>query len=298
MRASTAKTAKSGRLRLGDVTLCAADCLHPGLAARALEICLDRCDFADAVLYSDAAVSGRFRREAIDPLRSLDDYSRFCLKEMPRRVVTPFVLVVQWDGYIVDPAAWTSEFLRYDYIGAPGYSSEAARLKPWVVGNGGFSLRSRKLLDAIAMLPTVGGLAEDRAICEVFRADLEKGKGIRFAPEKLADRFCYQQRVPMRPTFGFHGLYNLPRVEDEAEVMRIVGGLTPGELTGEHFFVLLHHCLRDGRTSLASRLYALIRHGRSAVEMEALMARRSGMPELAAREIARLEALYASQPAS
>ena len=52
--------------------------------ARALEICLDRCDFADAVLFSDTSVAGRFRCEKIDKLSPLADYSDFCLRGMPR----------------------------------------------------------------------------------------------------------------------------------------------------------------------------------------------------------------------
>jgi hypothetical protein len=281
----------AAKLRLDDVTLCAADCLHPALAARAMEICLDRADFADAVLFADVAVPGRFRSEAIPPIRSLADYSRFCLKALPDRVTTRFVLVVQWDGYIVDPTAWTREFLRYDYIGAPGYSHPAARDKAWVVGNGGFSLRSRRLLDAVKTLPAVAGMAEDQAICEVFRGVLEKEHKIRFAPVPLADRFCYQQRTPAGPTFGFHGLHNLHRVEDDDAVVMVAEALTPRERLEVHFFNLLHRAMNDGRTELARRLYALIRRDGTPAALQARLAQVSGMPELAAREIARLEAL-------
>jgi len=280
------------KLRLNDVTLAAADCVHPRLAARALEICLDKCDFGDAVLFSDEPIPGRFRSEQVEPIRSLDDYSRFCLREMPLRIKTGFVLVVQWDGYIVDAAVWTNGFLGYDYIGAPGYSDERSRKKPWIVGNGGFSLRSRRLLNALLSIPRVVGLAEDRAICEAFRPSLEREHGIRFAPQRLADRFAYQQGEPKRSTFGFHGLYNLQRVECDAEVKRVVGGLTRRELTEEHFFGLLHHCLNQGRVVLAKELYTLLRREQSAEAVQALMAARSGMPELAVREIGRLETRY------
>lgn len=283
----------TGAISLQEVTVCAADCLHPKLAARALEICLDRCDFGDAVLFTDAPVSGRFRTEAIQPIRSLDDYSRFCLKELAERIRTPFALVVQWDGYVVHPEAWTSGFLRYDYVGAPGYSSEAMRDRPWVVGNGGFSLRSRRLLEASAQLPGVKGMAEDYAICEAFRAGLERD-GIRFAPERLADRFAFQQRRPAQHTFGFHGLFNLPRVEDDAAVLEIVGALTPDELTQSHYFSLLHHCLLEKREALAAALYRRIRQGKTMDALKTLLARYSGNAEFAGREIDTLEALGAA----
>ncbi len=284
----------SGKLDLGDVTLVAADCVHPDLAARALEICLAKCAFADAILYSDTQVAGTFRCETIDPLRSADDYSRFCLAEIPRRTATPFVLIVQWDGYIVDANAWASGFRRHDYIGAVYHSDDPARRPPWVVGNGGFSLRSRKLLDVLPTLPNVVGLPEDRAICETFRTMLERDHGIRFAPERLAERFSFQQRPPARSTFGFHGLYNMPRVENDDTILRIVSAFSHREFEKLHFFALLHHALSLGRDALARDLYARLRQGRTADEVRALAAKMPGMPETAQAEIAGLAAEYAT----
>jgi hypothetical protein len=294
-----ASDGKQPKLRLKDVTVCVADSVHPQLAARALEICMDKVDFADAVLFSDAIVAGRFRCEAIAPLRSIDDYSRFCMQGLAKRIATPFALVTQWDGYVVDPRAWTNAFLRYDYIGAPGFSSEAARHLPWIVGNGGFSLRSRHLLDAVATLPPVEGIAEDRLICEVFREVLERDHGIRFAPEALADRFCFFQRDPVRPTFGFHGFYNLHRAGDDESVLALTAQMTHQELIRADVFTLLHLIVRDGRTELARRLYAIVRGERSADEMRALLTGLSGKPDAAAAAAAfveRLEALVQPVP--
>ena len=60
---------------------------------------------------------------------------------MKRYINTKFCLVTQWDGWVINSQKWNSEFLNYDYIGAiwPDYSSNQ-------IGNGGFSLRSKKLL--------------------------------------------------------------------------------------------------------------------------------------------------------
>jgi hypothetical protein len=285
------------KLRLKDVTLCAADCIHPALAARALEASMDKVAFADAVLYCDVEVAGRFRTETIAPIRSGEDYSRFCLRELAKRIATPFALVVQWDGYVIDPAAWTSEFLRYDYIGAPGFSSEAMRHRPWVVGNGGFSLRSRRLLDAVATLPRVEGIAEDRFICEVYRNVLEGEYAIRFAPEALADRFAFFQRDPRGPTFGFHGFYNLHRAGDDDSVIDVIGRMTREQLVKADVFTLLHMMLRDGRNDLARRAYAIVRGERTADDMRALLTRLSGKAEVSAAFVDRLEALSGREAA-
>ena len=56
------------------------------------------------------------------------------------------MLLIQWDGYVVNPEAWDPAFLGCDYLGAKWYWHDDGMR----VGNGGFSLRSRRLLDALA----------------------------------------------------------------------------------------------------------------------------------------------------
>jgi hypothetical protein len=274
--------------RLEDVTIVAADCLHPDLAARALEISIDKCAFADAVLFSDTSVQGRFTHEKIAPLKSLDDYTRFCLQEMPKRIATRFVLVVQWDGYVADAAAWSPSVQRYDYVGAPYL--DAAGGRDWIVGNGGFSLRSRKLLAALPALPVIAGLNEDRIICQTFRAALERDHGIRFAPEKVADRFSFEQKRPAGPTFGFHGVFNLHRVEADDTVMAIIERLTPLEIADGRLVSLMNQCLQDGRPELTSRLFERMRRGMTAATFRTIVFRQYGETDAAARLADRLEA--------
>lgn len=248
------------------MTVCAADCVTPDLAARALELCLDRCDFADAVLFSDTSVAGRFRSEKIEKLRSIADYSDFCLRGMPRMISTPFVLVIQWDGYIVDASAWANAFRKYDYIGAVVHDKRGA-----FVGNGGFSLRSRKLLKALPSLP-VSRLSEDVLICQIFRTTLETKFGIRFAPEKIAERFSYEDQYTGKATFGFHAAPNLWRHESDAEVLRICRRMGDGWLTSFFFYGLLQESLGHDRAALAKSLYSLARQTRSSPALKNTMA--------------------------
>jgi Protein of unknown function (DUF5672) len=281
--------AQPRKLRLQDVTVAVADTLHPALAARALRICVEKCDFADAVLFSDAVVPGPFRCEMVPALKSLDDYTRFCLQEMPKRIGTGFVLIVQWDGYLLDPAAWSPGFLRYDYIGAPYL--ETGSNTDWIVGNGGFSLRSRRLLAALPSLPIITGLNEDRIISQTFRQMLERDHHIRFAPEKIADRFSFEQRRLHPSTFGFHGVFNLHRVETDDEVMRMVDGLTPLERSDGRLVPLINQSLKDGRADLAARLFERVRDGTTPATLRAIVSRLYSSTEFADRLIAQLEAL-------
>ena len=249
-----AGSSKGKRPVLSDVTVCAADSVSPDLAARALEISMERCAFAEAILFSDVAVAGNFRHVAIPRLTSLDDYSRFCLKEMGRHIRTAYALVVQWDGYVADAAAWDKRFRNYDYVGAPIYRDGRV-----VVGNGGFSLRSRKLMRALEALPAVPGFNEDWAISEILRPTLERDFGIRFAPPEMAARFSYEQRHPGKPTFGFHGQPNFFRHESDAAVLAIYARLPEETLMSLNGFGLIVVSLRAGRQDLAQALYARLR---------------------------------------
>lgn len=208
---------------LSRVTLCAIDTANTPLAARALALCRRHCDFGDAVLIAHEAVDDAVRFERIEPLPSREHYSEFVLRRLHEHVATPFVLLVQWDGYVVDPGQWTGDFLDYDYIGAPWHWHHDAMN----VGNGGFSLRSRRLLELLAApgLPETGGQPEDHYICRTLRPLLESRHGIRFAPREVAERFAYECSHPERPSFGFHGLYNMWRHLEDAEVPELVDRL-------------------------------------------------------------------------
>jgi hypothetical protein len=203
---------------LSDVTLCAADCAHPVLAARALIRSMDECDFGDAILFSNATVPGPFRTVHIAALRSRSDYSEFVLRRLAPHISTAFVLIVQWDGYVLASPAWRSEFQNYDYLGAawPWYTDGMN------VGNGGFSLRSHRLLALTANLDfqSVEKHSEDELICRIHRRELEQHHGIRIAPAALAALFAYERGAPDSQTFGFHGLFNMWRHVEDADSWR------------------------------------------------------------------------------
>jgi hypothetical protein len=212
-------------LRLSEVTLCAVDCATTALAERALRRSMAQCSFGDAILFSDQVLApAPFRCVRIDKVASKAEYSRFILKELPQFVRTAFVLIVQWDGYVLDAGAWSPEFMHFDLIGA---------VWPWhkdgmTVGNGGFSLRSRKLLEvtSASSFTCLAEVNEDEQICRVHRTQLMQQHGIRFAPESVAHRFSYERSLPSLPTFGFHGLFNLWRHVDDEELPAIARGFT------------------------------------------------------------------------
>jgi hypothetical protein len=93
------------------------------------------------------------------------------------------------------------------------------------VGNGGFSLRSQRLLQAGRDVRIVQEHPEDLMLGRTYRDLLETEHGVRFAPPALARRFAFENETPASPTFGFHGPYNLPRVLDETEMWQCLEAL-------------------------------------------------------------------------
>lgn len=153
----------------------------------------------------------------VDPITSIGAYCSFVITQLVNHITTDYVLVCQRDGYVINMAAWRDSFLEYDYIGAPWdeklVQDEAKKrgLGPQprgcLVGNGGFSLRSRKLLVAGALLATEGGTLnpEDTFICVTNRSRLES-MGFKFAPVETAALFSVEN-APYANQFGFHGIF-------------------------------------------------------------------------------------------
>ena len=207
------------RLQLSQVSLCAVDTRAPELAAQALMQSMAGIDFGRVMLFTrdwvpDRALPG-IEVVEIDPIASGADYSHFVMRQLLRHIHGSHVLVTQWDGFVVDPGAWNPAFLDHDYIGAV-WPEQPEGMN---VGNGGFSLRSRRFLQAGQDPRIVQEHPEDEALCRTHRSLLEQAHGIRFAPAALARRFAFENETPGAPTFGFHGPYNLPRVLDETKLL-------------------------------------------------------------------------------
>jgi hypothetical protein len=150
----------------------------------------------------------------IDHMPNVRIYDQFCLSEMHKHVDSDFCLIFQDDGFVINPELWRPIFLEYDYVGAPW-----PPLHPWPepgrmdrrVGNGGFCLRSKKLLEAIKEFKAENN--EDIIIVSTRRDELDQ-KGIKFAPMLLAADFSieceFMPTQSMSSTFGFHHKARVP----------------------------------------------------------------------------------------
>ena len=153
------------------------------------------------------------------PKLDFEGYSRFILNDLYRFIDTDYCLVIQADGFVLNAQKWQDQFLEYDYIGAPwpkiltlGEGDQILYLKNQV-GNGGFSLRSKKLLLETSKInldkldtPTK---SEDLIICHFLFEEMLKN-GIKFPSPGLAAQFSIESQDASygqnpNTSLGFHG---------------------------------------------------------------------------------------------
>lgn len=173
------------KIFLGDVTLVCgdADPERKSMISRLFSGLEKEIQFADMIHYDK-------------DINSIEEYNLFCSKKLNELVDTDYCMVVQWDGYPINFSSWKSEFLDYDYIGAPWL------LQPWTkdktVGNGGFSIRSKRYLEQCASADYDGSIPEDVFFCRVQKLDCS------YAPIGVAYDFSVED-MPYKNQFGFHG---------------------------------------------------------------------------------------------
>ena len=192
------------------VSLVIADTESYVLANNAIEACIARFDFSNVHVFTDEPKYwSQYQVCTVPTIQNIDDYNQIILEQLPHRVESDYCIVAQFDGFIINSDAFSSDFYKFDYIGAVWPDYPCLR-----VGNGGFSWRSKRLLDAVAQLShlRMEGEAEDLFICRSMRILLEQRYGCVFAPEDVARRFSYEIVPDSQPTFGFHGIFNLPLV--------------------------------------------------------------------------------------
>lgn len=209
-------------LHLPNVTLIAVSSVELSGTDLALQISSHDIEFAAIkFLSSEEWVPSSPQIQMIKiPRLDIVGYSRFILGDLYKYVETEYCLVVQSDGFVLNANKWNPAFLEYDYIGAPWPMD--LKLQPGNisldlsgnnVGNGGFSLRSKRLLEATAKIPfddlTFPTKSEDLILCH-FLHQVMLDVGVRFPRPEFAAQFSVESPSAAygqdpRTSFGFHG---------------------------------------------------------------------------------------------
>lgn len=201
------------KLKLPSVTLICIDCLNANRAIKVLERCKQLCDFGAVRLLTHIPVQYQHKVKII-PLNSLIAYSIFMLTKVHEYIDTEHMLIVQRDGWILNPESFNPEWLELDYIGPLFVQYDK-------VGSGGFSLRSKRLMADVAkqtpewdgtqkgadLIQSQISFYEDGEICLT-----DKFRDFKFATLGQAADFAmggnrnpaYYREHP----FGFHGTWS------------------------------------------------------------------------------------------
>ena len=239
---------------LPQVTLVAVTSVALEATMAALQRSQREVKFAKTLLLSHVAPDGLANSDiewrAIDPLKSRADYSRFVLNDLVGHIGTSHALLVQWDGFVRNGAGWDEHFLHFDYIGAPWPQHRDGM----AVGNGGFSLRSKRLLQATATLPDEGA-PEDVAICRTYRNLLENYFQVRFADVDLARKFSYERSQCCGSEFGFHGAFNMLNEIHGDTLVELLLRMEPGVLGERECTELLVRAITERRWALSRAVW-------------------------------------------
>lgn len=186
---------------LENVTLIIVDCVNPLRAEHAIKKCTSQINFKEVLFLSDKE-NGMFPTVKIDPIKSKLEYSQFIIRNLYKYIRGTHCLLIQWDGYVLHPEVWNPKWLEYDYIGARWNFHK----DKFNVGNGGFSLRSKRLMEIVATDENIIEIhPEDNCVCRWYRPYLEYRYGIKYAPPEVADLFSDENSFFRHKTFGYHG---------------------------------------------------------------------------------------------
>jgi len=168
------------------------------------------------LLTSEEVKSGSFEVIRI-PKIDYEGYSKFVVYDLHKYIETEFALIVQHDGFVTSPDKWDPDFLKYDYIGAPfplpedefSYRDIVGNIVR--VGNGGFSLRSKKLLSLPTKLDlewkSYFGYHNEDGFFVCHNRHIFEKEGCIFAPLEVAKYFSHESQIPEIENiipFGFH----------------------------------------------------------------------------------------------
>ncbi|WP_250509250.1 DUF5672 family protein [Caballeronia sp. GACF4] len=195
-----------------------------------------------------ADLPAQIRHCALAPLH-YHEYSWFIMFALWRLIQTDHVLIVQDDGWILDAANWSDDFLDYDYIGAPIHLGrvDVPGSSIWMRGfgwcehlgkpdhvvmpvlNGGVSLRSRRMLRALIDHPRIRVEIPPPQVTDTeplkmywfndgLNEDVQlsavlrpqlEAVGLRFAPLELCARFAFEAAGPIHVGMNMLQIFGL-----------------------------------------------------------------------------------------
>lgn len=206
-------------LDLSNVTLVAMTSIRLESHVKALQYSKKGIKFYDVKLLSDTKPENLPSDLSFEYTEKSPDIDSWCynvIYNLPKYIHSEYMILIQDNGFIVNPSSWKEEFLNYDYIGAPwplpidDFSYRDINGNIVRIGNS-VSLRSKKLLDLPLKLglkwePFHGFYHEDGFICAQYRHIYEE-QGCNFPSIDIAKYFSREteldENINLEP-FAFH----------------------------------------------------------------------------------------------
>lgn len=201
------------KLKLPTVTLLGCETRAHELAARTINDALTKIEPAEVIVWTNdpkrLAIPGAHYFH-MDDIKGSREFWGFVSCKALASGSAPHVLFMEWDTGLMRPELWDDKFLQYDYIGAPWWYKDNLN-----VGNGGFSLRSKRLANFAAR---DGRVQSDNNLCRDYRREFERAGDFKWAPDDLARVFSREGRDEP-DAFGFHDARNWYRELSREEII-------------------------------------------------------------------------------
>jgi len=91
------------------------------------------------------------------------EYSKWVIETLPYEIESEYYLIMQWDGFIINPNKWNNDFFKYDYLGG-GNSLQ----------NGGFSLRKASKMRKLSNIKYSNYFGNEDSFYSLFFNDVCK----------------------------------------------------------------------------------------------------------------------------
>lgn len=196
-------------IKLNNVEILSINTHNPEHSVRALRYSSSEIKFKHVKILSNRRpenITDDIQYIEIPTFTTREQYSDFVFNNLIDYIDAEYVLMIHDDGFVINPHLWSDKFLEYDYIGAP-WPGEIGQVDRRV-GNGGFCIRSKRLIEFCKTLDAEPG--HDDWTIGVTKNDYLKEQGFKFAPVEVAMKFSLESPIrecefDLTKTFGFHG---------------------------------------------------------------------------------------------
>jgi hypothetical protein len=209
----------SSKIDLSNIGLLIIDCVNTDRALKTLNHCADLCSFRDILFLTDKDVETPnhvqlIKIPKIDSHISLDNFIAKDLHTFLSSFKVSHFLMVQYDGFIINPNAWSEDFLNYDFIGAPSITIGSPPLEHGDVPffNSGFCLFTLKFLQEISKIaqekeislyPLDGCISGVNCIDNFNLREHLTALGLRYPKGEVACKFSIEYGL-YKNSFGYH----------------------------------------------------------------------------------------------